>query len=521
MKQDLDIPSSPEMSSESSAFLTDIGSAFAETKPAAGDLALDISLIEANAAHVTGKKKGKKKSKNKPASPVLPVYPMAASSFGLPTPFNKRDIALRGVKYRYVVTEKRTGGPVKVPQSMNMRAMLGKVGESYNVPKAQLDCWSHFFESDASMAILSDAFWWVYLQYFKTELTDRPLTINGEVDERFTRMSSHFVSLVRLTRRDHPEHLDSILRRYPGALAQTLFLGFFIAFPMECVEFNRDFKMLLERLCWQWINGMQRTTTTHRKWKVKYHDLTPLDRYPAFIRARVDQVEVKDDALDEDEGLSTTKPAKGGNNFFRRKTRKTKSLSLHRPIRYRESLILKNSQFFSHYMTHGNVGATPATYQRRVFFTRTRIDPKLVAERLAEQIKAREMRLKQELERPDTQAKKDQNTPTKAPINGDESDDDSDGEETKKDSDKKPSRLPRNIKELLNKHKDDSLHIKQLYYEEEKKLNTQLSEENKEIRQNMLISKMEENAVYKRQKGVHEFSNYLTRKNRTWRRNAY
>ena len=57
----MDIPSSPEMSSESSAFLTDIGSAFAETKPAAGDLALDISLIEANAAHVTGKKKGKKK----------------------------------------------------------------------------------------------------------------------------------------------------------------------------------------------------------------------------------------------------------------------------------------------------------------------------------------------------------------------------------------------------------------------------------------------------------------------------
>merc|ERR1712032_1380616 len=131
------------------------------------------------------------------------------------------------------------------------------------------------------------------------------------------------------------------------------------------------------------------------------------------------------------------------------------------------------------------------------------------------------MRLKQELERPDTQAKQERDSPKQAATNGDESDDDSDREETKKDSDKKPTRLPRNIKELLNKHKDDSLHIKQLYYEEGKKLNQLLSEENKEIRQNMLISKMEENAVYKRQKGVHEFSNYLTRKNRTWRRNAY
>ena len=49
------------MSSDSSAFLTEIGSAFAETKPAAPDLALDISLIEAKTAHVTGKNKGKKK----------------------------------------------------------------------------------------------------------------------------------------------------------------------------------------------------------------------------------------------------------------------------------------------------------------------------------------------------------------------------------------------------------------------------------------------------------------------------
>lgn len=46
-------------------------------------------------------------------------------------------------------------------------------------------------------------------------------------------MASNFVSLVGETRKNHGDHLDSILRRYPGALAQTLFLGFFIAFPMQ------------------------------------------------------------------------------------------------------------------------------------------------------------------------------------------------------------------------------------------------------------------------------------------------
>ena len=46
-------------------------------------------------------------------------------------------------------------------------------------------------------------------------------------------MASNFVAMVGETRKHHEEHLDSILRRYPGALAQTLFLGFFIAFPMQ------------------------------------------------------------------------------------------------------------------------------------------------------------------------------------------------------------------------------------------------------------------------------------------------
>jgi len=451
---------------------------------------------------------------------------MAASAFKMPTPFNKRHIELEGVNYKLVADEKK-GGPVKVPESMNVRKILRKVGESYKVPKNQQDCWSHFFESDECMAILSDAFWWVYLQYFKTELTDQPLLINDEVDARFTRMASNFVSLVGQTRQHHGEHLDSILRRYPGALAQTLFLGFFIAFPMQCVEFTRDFKLLLERLCWQWINGMQRTQTTHRKWKVKYHTLTQAERYPAFIRTRVDLEQDKEDAMDQDDGLGTTQKARTRNNFFQRDSPNKKSLSLHRPIRFRESLVLKNSQLYSHYMTHGIPGGAPASYQRRVFFTRTRVDPKLVAERLAEQIQARQKRLQKELEKPDIRLPREDRSAEKerererAPARED-SDTESHGPNAvqKKEGAASPS-LPRTISELLRKHKDDAAHIKELYYKEEKKLNQQLEEENKEIRQMELISQMEKSTVYKRKKGVHEFSNYLTRRNRTWRRNAY
>lgn len=41
--------------------------------------------------------------------------------------------------------------------------------------------------SNSKCPLLQDAFWWVYLQYFKTDLTDQPLVINDEVDARFTR----------------------------------------------------------------------------------------------------------------------------------------------------------------------------------------------------------------------------------------------------------------------------------------------------------------------------------------------
>lgn len=197
------------MPSDSASFLTELDSpAFTEAKPVKS-LAIDTSLI--NAEKVKAEKGRTRKPKfvpwatarativvaywfsaddtvvlindidrirsvlwfslspvlaffsSKPTTPAsdyesyIPDYPMASSSFKMPTPFSKRNIELEGVSYRLVADEK-TGGPVKVPESMNVRKILRKVGESYNVPKNQEDCWSHFFESDKSMALLSVCF---------------------------------------------------------------------------------------------------------------------------------------------------------------------------------------------------------------------------------------------------------------------------------------------------------------------------------------------------------------------------
>ena len=50
--------------------------------------------------------------------------------------------------------------------------------------------------SNSKCPLLQDAFWWVYLQYFKTDLTDQPLVINDEVDARFTRWVAPICALL-------------------------------------------------------------------------------------------------------------------------------------------------------------------------------------------------------------------------------------------------------------------------------------------------------------------------------------
>ncbi|XP_067327498.1 protein FAM227B [Anolis sagrei] len=113
------------------------------------------------------------------------------------------------------------------------------------------------FFSEASLAILQDCFWWLFLHKFKPD--------QDEQDHFFDRIADSFVTLLLTT----PNYVkDPFFEMYPDCLSQTIYVTFCEAFPESHRHFNDEFKEELMDVVFQWIRGFKPRKSAWKEWKI-------------------------------------------------------------------------------------------------------------------------------------------------------------------------------------------------------------------------------------------------------------
>ena len=143
-----------------------------------------------------------------------------------------------------------------LPGALEAPQLLNRITKLQQYPLNFRKVWKQFFLSEASVCILQDAFWWIFLEYSKKS-TVREVDVEDVVvsqSKLFDRMANNFVSLfISLPYTSK----DSFFRCYPNCLSQALYAAFSSAFPLSTSKFNIDFREYVVGLIFEWVCGVQ------------------------------------------------------------------------------------------------------------------------------------------------------------------------------------------------------------------------------------------------------------------------
>lgn len=449
------------------------------------------------------------------------------------------------------------GATTPLPSTVNVEKVLSAVQASVDLPGESQAPWADFFGSPENRKLIEDLFWYRYLTEHQQGLDEEATTFMAK--KMFFRMSASFVHLFRRTPK---RHLDHILKVYPGALSQTVYLAFFISCPHECVGLNGKWKTNLERDVSGWCTGMRTRASTYRSWAVNHFDVTPVERYPAHVLTRVEKqlqregvassqhvqasrskakrhqrtasstVTPGHSALNSSHGHRRTQssshhahspktPSAATTTLQLGKTERKQrpSLPLNRPIRYREEVVLTNSGFIKHYQEFGKNprGIPPYSYQHVANFTRKREPRRLAAGldalwRMSSE-DAEEMADAEEAAASAAGGAGDSGTADGPARDASAGSAAASGTDDAGAGDS--AAAPRTYRSLIEAHANEAWDLIKGYKDSKDQMQLELAKEARELAQKEAMRAMEEHAIYKG--GVHEYSNYLVKQNKSWR----
>ncbi|XP_041366679.1 protein FAM227B-like [Gigantopelta aegis] len=154
----------------------------------------------------------------------------------------------------------RHGELVELPGQMEAPPILHRVTNAQDFNPGFKKFWKKLFLSEASVAIMQDSFWWVYLHMFNLEDGHQ-----RHKDQLFDRIADSFVALFTTINTDVK---DKFLSAYPDCLAQSVYITFLEAFPESAHLFNDSVKQELVNLVHEWITGLKPVPCTWKKWNV-------------------------------------------------------------------------------------------------------------------------------------------------------------------------------------------------------------------------------------------------------------
>ncbi|ELK05431.1 hypothetical protein PAL_GLEAN10023488, partial [Pteropus alecto] len=138
------------------------------------------------------------------------------------------------------------------------KAFIRKYHKKKKIMEKIFKIWKTHFLSEASIALLHDAFWWWFLYKFKPDKQNQ--------DSLFDRISESYVTLfmsIPLSRK------DAFFQMYPDCLAQAIYATFQEAFPESSNLFNDEFKEDLGNNIFLWLSGLRPQKGFWTHWKLK------------------------------------------------------------------------------------------------------------------------------------------------------------------------------------------------------------------------------------------------------------
>ena len=141
-----------------------------------------------------------------------------------------------------------------LPGALEAPQLLNNITKLQNFQPTFKKLWKEFFLCEASVGILQDTFWWVFLEHSKSiNLSVNKTNIKPVLQSKlFDRLANNFVSLFISI----PYHAkDRFFKYYPNCLSQAVYSAFFVAFPLSTSKFNDEFREHLVTLIYEWVNG--------------------------------------------------------------------------------------------------------------------------------------------------------------------------------------------------------------------------------------------------------------------------
>jgi len=144
----------------------------------------------------------------------------------------------------------------ELPSLLEVRTILNTVTNSQTFTAKFEKIWKLVFFSQASVALLHDSFWWIFLHKYQTCRDETK-------DEIFTRMADNYVSIFTSI---HSDYKDTFFNEFPRCLAQGVYLVFYLGFPDSREHFTEGFAKEINFKIFGWLTGFTDTTQFQLDW---------------------------------------------------------------------------------------------------------------------------------------------------------------------------------------------------------------------------------------------------------------
>ncbi|XP_063302373.1 protein FAM227B [Pelobates fuscus] len=145
----------------------------------------------------------------------------------------------------------------ELPGKLEAAQILNCVAKNQSLKGSRLKVFEKLFLSSASVTILQDSFWWLFLQKFKPD--------DEQQDKFFNRISDSFVTLFC----GAPQEIkDFFFMIYPDCMSQSIYTAFYEAFPDSLPLFNDEFKSEITDLIFEWMSGIKPLPRLWTKWNL-------------------------------------------------------------------------------------------------------------------------------------------------------------------------------------------------------------------------------------------------------------
>lgn len=164
-----------------------------------------------------------------------------------------------------------------LPHGLEAPQILNRVTKAQDFNSGFNKFWKKLFLSEASVAVMQDTFWWLFVVLYEPKRKD-------EEHKLFNRIADSFVALFMSV---NPDIKDKFFAVYTDSLAQAIFAAYWEAFTDSHQQLDGDFKQSVATMCSEWIAGVTAPPMAWSHWNTKRLQPKSMNREKETDKKRV------------------------------------------------------------------------------------------------------------------------------------------------------------------------------------------------------------------------------------------